>query len=1085
MLRLSLIFLLSGAIYAQTGTVRSGNQPIPGATVTAKVGGQTLTTVTGPDGRYTLPSVGGGDGAIEVRMFGFEPLSKPAVLGPLGPALEFNLQLAPSQMARRISQFAQRAGANQGSQGDTQLQNEIASAQTQAAPATPVTTGASGNESFLVSGSLSQGMAQNAPPDTGFGPPGGGGGFGDGAGGNGQNVNAPGFGGGGGAGTGGFGGGGGGFGGGGGRGGPGGGGFGQRAGQRGGRGQGPAQFGNRRRPSAIHGLAFFTLNNSVANARPFSLSGSDVEQPAYAQSRFGIVAGGPLSIPKIVKDPSTTFFVSYFGTRAKNPQINFATVPTAAERTGDFSQAVQSAGANQTAPVMLYNPATNMPYPGNIIPASSISPIATGLLGFVPLPNAPGLVNNYFYDAAVISNTDNLNARIQRNVTAKDRLAYHIGFQDRSGQTLQAFGFTDTTSGYGLTTDLTWTRNISANLISSARVQFNRNVNHTIPYFADGTNVAAELGIPGTSTNPLNYGPPTLNFTNFASLSDANPLLARNQGQGGSENFTIIRGEHSITLGLQFQRNDLSTQTDQNGRGTLNFTGVATSAIGSDGLPQANTGYDLADFLLGLPQSSSIRYGDTDTYFSQNTWTAFVNDDWKIHPRLTLDFGLRYEYFEPFSEKYNHIANLDIAPDYGAVAVVTPGASGPYSGTFPSGLINPEYHNFSPRVGLAWKMPWFKRSTIVRSGYGIYYNTQAYNPFALQLAEQPPFATSYAINTSPQEILTLQNGFLAVNQQDLTNTFAVAKGYRVPYAQTWNFAIQNELGHGVVSEISYLGTKGTHLNVETLPNEGPAGSLTSEQRTQLGNAVGFILNSSDGNSIYNALQVRIQQRFRRGVSWQLNYVFSKSIDDSSTFGGVGNTTAQNWLDLGAERGLSSFDRRHVLTASWTLTSPIGAQGSRFASDSRIGRLLKDWQLTGGLTAESGTPLTARSLGNTAQLAQTNGVGSERADATGSDLSSGSGFFNLGAFAVPLPGTFGDAGRNTIPGPDLVTLNATFGRSFTLGESRRRIELRLEANNALNNVNYTNINTVVNAINYGAPLATSAMRTVNLVARFRF
>ncbi len=145
----------------------------------------------------------------------------------------------------------------------------------------------------------------------------------------------------------------------------------------------------------------------------------------------------------------------------------------------------------------------------------------------------------------------------------------------------------------------------------------------------------------------------------------------------------------------------------------------------------------------------------------------------------------------------------------------------------------------------------------------------------------------------------------------------------VPTPRPGTSPSKTNCGHGIVSEVSYLGTKGTHLNVETLPNEGPAAQPYLEPAHQLGNAVGFILNSSDGNSIYNALQVRIQQRFRRGVSWQLNYIFSKSIDDSSTFGGVGNTVAQNWLDLGAERGLSSFDRRHVLTGSWTLTSPIG------------------------------------------------------------------------------------------------------------------------------------------------------------------
>jgi hypothetical protein len=200
---------------------------------------------------------------------------------------------------------------------------------------------------------------------------------------------------------------------------------------------------------------------------------------------------------------------------------------------------------------------------------------------------------------------------------------------------------------------------------------------------------------------------------------------------------------------------------------------------------------------------------------------------------------------------------------------------------------------------------------------------------------------------------------------------------------------------------------------------------------------------------------------------------------------VGGTVAQNWLDLAAERGLSSFNRTNVFTMSWVYTSPFGNPNSRFASTGWAGRLLRNWSLSGGITAESGTPLTARVLGNQVALAQTLGVGSERADATGEPVTSGSGFFNLNAFTVPPSEQFGNAGRNTIPGPDLVTVNAAFGRSFQFGDTRRRLEFRAEANNVLNQVNFTNFNTVVNASNYGLPSAAGSMRTMDIVMRFRF
>jgi hypothetical protein len=353
----------------------------------------------------------------------------------------------------------------------------------------------------------------------------------------------------------------------------------------------------------------------------------------------------------------------------------------------------------------------------------------------------------------------------------------------------------------------------------------------------------------------------------------------------------------------------------------------------------------------------------------------------------------------------------------------------------------------------------------------------------MKLAQQPPFAVSNSISTSTADVLTIADGFLATAPGEITNTYAVDRNYRTPYAQTWNVTIQHELPSGFFLEAAYIGTKGTGLDVLTLPNQGPNVNLQS--RTQLGNAVGFTFDDSAGNSIYNALQARLQRRFRHGISMSAIYTFSKSIDDSSTFGGAGNTVAQNWLDLAAERGLSSFDRRHVLTTNWVWTSPAGADSAQ-THLSPTGRLLANWQISGGLTAETGTPLTARVLGNTAQLAQTGGVGSGRAEATGAPVSSAAGFFNLAAFTLPLPGEFGNAGRNTIPGPGLFSLNLALARSFQLGESsRRRLELRMEANNALNNVNYTNISTVVNATNYGLPVSAASMRSMTAVLRFRF
>lgn len=1071
------LFAAAGGLYAQSGVVKSANQLIPGAIVTATIGGRKLVTATDQNGHYAFSGVPAGECSIEAAMFGFDTATKKATCAD-SAKVDFVMQLQESPVMQRLA----RAGGPRtgGNQLETQLQSEM-NAPEAATPAVAATgDGQNSTEAFQVSGSLSQGLAQNAQPDFGMmmggmGMPGGPDGMGDGQNGPGGGGPGGGFGG---PGGGGFGG----RGGGGGFGGPGGApGGNRRQGQ--GQGRPGAQFGNRRGPTQIHGMAFMTLANSAVNARPFSITGEEVPQPVYASSRFGFLVGGPLVIPKIVKDASTFFYLNYTGTRSRQSYSATESVPTEAERQGNFAGVTQ-----QGLPVQLFAPGTTTSW-GSSIPATvPLNSIALNLLKYIPLPNQPGFVNNYQYLASPPNNTDNVNLRVMRSMGKKDRFAYHISYQRRDGDTADPFAFLDAVSGYGVATDLTWSHNFSPTTILSSKVAFNRNRSEITPYFADGEDIAAQLGIAGTSSNPVDFGPPNLNFTNFGALSDANPVLTRNQSQNLTESVILSRGKHTVTLGMSYGRNDFSTQTQQNGRGTFSFNGEATSEI-LNGSTVQGTGFDFADFLLGMPQSASIQYSPA-MYFTQNTWNGYALDDWKVGSNLTVNLGVRYEFFAPLQEKYNEMANLDIAPGFTNVAVVSPTVAGPYSGSFPAGLINPDYRNFSPRVGLSWKAPFIKRSTIVRAGYGIYYNGQSYIPFGLKLAQQPQppglpqFAVSKSANTSATDPLTLEDGLTAVSPGTIYNSFAVDRNYRTPYAQTWNLTIQHDLGKGFFMEVGYLGTKGTRLDVLTLPNEGPPGTAT-QSGTQLGNATGFTYDAPIGDSTYNALQTHLMRRFRGGISMNARYTFSKSIDDASSFGGAGATVAQNWLDLAAERGLSSFNRTNVFNMSWVYTSPFGNPNSHFASGGWAGRLLRNWSLSGGVTAESGTPLTARVLSNDVPLAQTGGVGSERADSTGQPVQSGSGFFNTAAFTLPPNGQFGNAGRNTIPGPSLVSVNAAFGRSFQFGDTRRRLEFRAEANNILNQVNYTNVGTVVASFNYGLPISASAMRTMDIVMRFRF
>ena len=1071
---------------------------IPGAVIKATQGDKILSTMTGEKGEFQLEGVTPGVWVIEADMFGFDHLRREVQVGANPARLDLALQLRTRQFAQRggfgPNGQAGRGGPNSdtpNNQNQTEAQAQVEAPPDFVAEAAPQVSNEGSNESFLVNGTLSQGLQVargdfQPDPSLQFGPPGGPGGADGGA----PNANgAPGGPGGGFGGPGG----GGGFGGGG-RGGGGGGGFGGGGGGRGGGGRGggggqrraglgaggrniPAFIGNRSRrgQQQIQGQTFFTFRNSAIDARPFSLNGQLLPKAAYAQNRFGFNLGGPVAIPKLF-DWSTkaNFFINYTGNLLRNPFDQTATVPTAPERVGDFSQ-VSS---------ILYDPTTHQPFPNNTIPLARISPIALGLLNFFPGANQANSVQNYRIATAVPSNSQSLNTRFNYTLNPKDRINYTINWQSRNGNNSQLFGYRDETQGSGINTNLAWSHNFGTRSFQNLTVGFNRNTSHTVPFFSLGPNTAALLGIQGTSPDPINNGPPTLSFTNYGSLTDGSPSTSAVSTFTVSDNVSFHTGKHNFQVGADFRKYLNNIITDANGRGTFTFTGLATSGFDANQLPLAGTGWDLGDLLLGLPQSSSVRYGASSQYFRTTSYSFFGQDDWRVLPNLSFNLGLRYEYFSPLTEKYGRMANLDIAPGFTAVAQVVAGGMGPYSGQFPDSLINPDRNNFSPRVSLAWK-PNAKSNAVVRIGYGIYYNQSAYNQLGTRLAAQPPFASSTTVNTSLNTILTLATGLAAIPAgKTILNTFAVDRNYRAPYAQSWNVSLQKTI-RAFVLETAYNGTKGTRLDIQSLPNRATPGSpLTAEQRLAIGNATGFTYDSSNGNSILHSAMVRVNRRMRNNFSGNLQYTFSKSIDDSSTFGGAGNTVAQNNNNLSAERGLSSFDRRHALTFNYQFSSPVGGRNGMFQHSPVIEKALKDWTLSGAITAQTGTPLTARVLGNISDTGGTGSIGSGRANATGLPIDAGSGYFNLAAFTLPGSGSYGNAGRNTIPGPGSFVMNMSLARSVSLGE-RRRLEARVDASNLLNQVNISNLGTVVNSITYGLPTSAGAMRSLTATLRLRF
>jgi hypothetical protein len=358
------------------------------------------------------------------------------------------------------------------------------------------------------------------------------------------------------------------------------------------------------------------------------------------------------------------------------------------------------------------------------------------------------------------------------------------------------------------------------------------------------------------------------------------------------------------------------------------------------------------------------------------------------------------------------------------------------------------------------------------------------------MAAQPQFATTATYTNTPSAPFTIQNGLCQNLVQGvcappqsttITNTYAIDPNFRMAYAQTWNFSVQNNLPGGMVLDTEYIGTKGTHLGVVENPNR----TTGSAQQLQIPYATNFTYQTYGANSIFNAGQARLTKFLSRSISASILYTFSKSIDNASAFNATGGTTVQFLNDWHLERGLSTFDQRHHLSATMQLSSPVGIRGFLRGGGWRA-TLLKSWNFSTTFTATSGTPLTAYVSGNQSDTAGLASSGNLRAEATGLPVAGiDGGYFNPLAFTTPPAGEFGDAGRDTIPGLFVTTLNASLNRSFTFGESRRRLAFTLSANNALNHVTITSIGTTVNAANYGLPTAASATRSVTCNMRFTF
>ena len=866
-------------------------------------------------------------------------------------------------------------------------------------------------------------------------------------------------------------------------------------------------------PTQPHGAIFYQGGNGALDATNYSLTGAPVVKPAYSTNQFGITFAGSPFIPGLLK-PSTKQFIFFnlTGRRNTTPQNLYATVPTEAERSGDLSQLLNTP---------IYDPITHQQFQCNgvmnVICANRITSQANSLLKFYPAPNiavtgAQGY--NYQTITSAGQNTLSLSTRYVRNFgqnagvggfrmrqrqdngpkTLRQNINFGFSYSHSASDSPNVFlplGGSTTSDGYNLSAGYTIGY---GRLTNNATVTWNRSHALRSNFFTNGTdNPALDAGIlignAAIASNPLYYGVPSLTFSGLTGLNGVTPSDTVNQTISFSDFVSWSHKKHNFRFGGDFRRVHADSltapsnlQTGASPLGAFTFTGTSTANVTADanGNPVSTGGFSFADFLLGLPQQSAIQAGLAKAYLRANVMDLYANDDWRILPNLTLNYGLRYEYFAPYTEKNGHLVNLDHSADFQQVAPVVAGQSGPYSGAFPQSLVNPDRTMFAPRLGVAYrpKGAWFKE-TVIRAGYGINYNTTQPVTFAQQLAFQPPFSVTQT-NVAGQQgcgVLQLANAFNC-STAATQNNYSVNLNYRLGRVQIWNIDIQRTLPLDIVLNVGYNGASGGNLDMVLVPIQS-AGTGSQTQP--------FNYETSLGSSRFHALAINARKRMQKGVSLQATYQYGHSIDNASSIGGSTVVPVQNFQNIDAEYGNSSFDIRHKLTGNWVFELPFGPNRAFFSKGDLWSKVLDGFSLSGDFTFASGSYFTPRLLATAGQAA-TGTNNSLRADRVFSQPIHGSGtildWFNAAAFTTPPAGSFGTASRNSIEGPGTVAVDGSLSRTIGLGETRS-FEMRVTANNVFNTVQYSGIDTTVNSRTFGQVTSTANMRRLTFIARYRF
>lgn len=832
----------------------------------------------------------------------------------------------------------------------------------------------------------------------------------------------------------------------------------------------------------FHGSAYEWVRNDKFDARNFFAA----SKPALRQNNFGYTIGGPVFIPGVYnrdKD-KTFFFFSQEWRRRRSAQIVRAATPTAAMRTGDFSAIGD-----------IRDPVTGQLFPNRRIPENRINNNARLLLNHAfPLPTLPSGFLNYQQNFSVPEDFRQELIRIDHNFTDKTKVMFRY-INDSwvqtqpltlwSGQSFPTISSISSVPGKNLVGKFT--------KVVSPSIYTEVSFNYASNYGSRDSNAVvlqgAYLKPPGLTIKrlfPLPSGRPDkipdLSFTGgWGGISSSYyPWWAHHAIASLGNLTTKILGRHALKFGAeyQFSPTPVQSQTNPSLQGRFTFNG-------------SFTGQPHADFLLGM----ASEYGELDKYleprYDYHQLEAFVQDDFKVNRRLTLNLGVRYFFIPHAYEKDDSLTVFraeryrpERAPTIRPDLTIVPGSGDLLNGIagvkdgLPRGLVQNHPWLFAPRVGFAYDLTGQSR-TVLRGGYGIgYYRVEGNDVYSL--VGNPPFANVATVFNPPLD--DPSGGSAGADRPKNLSTLDPV--YDVPMTQSYSLGIQQALARNTALTISYVGSRGAHLDRGRQLNYPPPGGGFDFDPRLNSRAIPLELiapfrgwsaitqRENTSSSTYHSMQVEFNRAFNNGFRMQGAYTFSRVIADADGFGG----TPQNPYNLREERSVANFDRTHVFVVNYSYELPFWRQGTNV-----VQKALGGWQVTGITAIQSGRPFNITTTGGDLGLANRPNVVPGQSAAGPKTVAQ---WFNTSAFSKPLPGFYGNAGRNLIRGPGIHKWDISLFKNFNFTESTR-LQIRWETFNAFNNANFESVSSAFGAGNFGQVVSARDPRTMQLGAKIDF